>query len=69
MLPLKTLQTARSGPGEINNYWISTATRDHAAIDRITARVEDALAARRQPGDHQERHVQKRDAISRGTPA
>ena len=45
MLPLKTLQTALRSPGEINNYWISTTTQDHAAIDRITARVEDALAA------------------------
>ena len=68
MLPLGTLQSALRSPGEINNYWISTTTRDHATIDRITARVEDALAAGGNPATTMERHVQKRDAIA-GTPA
>jgi putative ABC transport system permease protein len=64
MLPLKTLQTALRSPGEINNYWISTTTQDHAAIDRITARVEDALAAGGNQATTEERYVQKRDAIA-----
>ena len=64
LLPLKTLQTALRSPGEINNYWISTTTRDHGAIDRITARVEDALAASDNQATTEERYVQKRDAIA-----
>jgi putative ABC transport system permease protein len=64
MLPLGTLQSALRSPGEINNYWISTTTRDPATIDRITARVEDALAAGGNQSTTMERHVQKRDAIA-----
>jgi putative ABC transport system permease protein len=64
LLPLGTLQTALRSPGEINNYWISTTTRDHAAIDRITARVQDALAASGNQATTEERYVQKRDAIA-----
>jgi putative ABC transport system permease protein len=64
MLPIGRLQSALRSPGEINNYWISTTTRDHSAIDRITARVEDALAASGNPATTQERYVQKRDAIA-----
>jgi putative ABC transport system permease protein len=64
VLPLRTLQTALRSPGEINNYWISTTTQDHAAIDRITARVEDALAASGNQATTEERYVQRRDAIA-----
>jgi putative ABC transport system permease protein len=64
LLPLGTLQSALHSAGEINNYWISTTTQDHATIDRITARVEDALAAGGNPATTMERHVQKRDAIA-----
>ena len=38
--------------------------QDHATIDRITARVEDALAAGGNQSTTMERHVQKRDAIA-----
>jgi putative ABC transport system permease protein len=64
LLPLKTLQTALRSPGEINNYWISTTTRDHGMIDRVTARVEDALAASGNQATTEERYVQRRDAIA-----
>jgi putative ABC transport system permease protein len=64
LLPLGTLQSVLRSPGEINNYWISTTTQDHATIDRITARVEDALAAGGNQSTTMERHVQKRDAIA-----
>lgn len=64
ILPLGTLQSALRIPGQINNYWISTTTRDHGAIDRITTRVEDALAASGNQSTTQERYVQKRDAIA-----
>jgi putative ABC transport system permease protein len=64
LLPLGTLQAALRSPGEINNYWISTTSRDHAAIDRITTRVEDALAASGNQATTMERYVQKRDAIA-----
>jgi putative ABC transport system permease protein len=64
LLPLGTLQSALRSPGEINNYWISTTSRDHATIDRITARVEDALAAGGNSSTTMERHIQKRDAIA-----
>jgi putative ABC transport system permease protein len=64
LLPLGTLQAALRSPGEINNYWIGTTSRDHAAIDRITTRVEDALAASGNQATTMERYVQKRDAIA-----
>jgi putative ABC transport system permease protein len=64
LLPLGTLQAALGSPGEINNYWISTTTQDHAAIDRITTRVEDALAAGGNQATTMEHYVQKRDAIA-----
>ena len=64
LLPLGTLQSALRTPGEINNYWISTTTQDHPTIDRITARVEDALAASGNQATTAERYVQKRDAIA-----
>src|SRR5512132_324698 len=65
LLPLGTLQSALRSPGEINNYWISSSTQDHSAIDRITARVEDKLAASGNQATTEERYVQKRDAIAR----
>jgi ABC-type lipoprotein release transport system permease subunit len=64
LLPLGTLQSALHSPGEINNYWIRTTSRDHATIDRITTRVEDALAASGNQSTSEERYVQKRDAIA-----
>jgi ABC-type lipoprotein release transport system permease subunit len=64
LLPIGTLQAALRSPGEVNNYWISTTTQDHGAIDRITARVEDALAAGGNQATTEERYVQKRDAIA-----
>jgi putative ABC transport system permease protein len=64
MLPIGTLQAALRSPGEVNNYWISTTTRDPVAIDRITTRIEDALAAGGNPATTMERHIQKRDAIA-----
>lgn len=63
-LPLGTLQTALHTPGEVNSYWISTIPRDHAAIDRITARVEDTLAARGNQPTTIERYIQKRDSVA-----
>jgi putative ABC transport system permease protein len=64
MLPIGTLQSALHSPGEINNYWISTTSQDHATIDRITTRIEDALAASGNQSTTSERYVQKRDAIA-----
>jgi putative ABC transport system permease protein len=64
LLPLGTLQSALRNPGQVNNYWISTTTQDHATIDRITARVEDTLAASGNASTTMERYVQKRDAIA-----
>ena len=64
MLPLRTLQSALRSPGEVNNYWISTTSQDHATIDRITTRIEDKLAAGGNQSTSTERYVQRRDAIS-----
>ncbi len=44
-LPLTALQEALGAPGAVNNQWITTTSDDHDAIDRVTTRVEDALAA------------------------
>jgi putative ABC transport system permease protein len=64
LLPIGTLQAALRSPGEVNNYWIRTTSREPAAIDRITTRIEDALAAGGNPATTMERHIQKRDAIA-----
>ncbi len=64
MLPIGTLQAALRSPGEVNNYWISTTSQDHARIDRITTRIEDALAAGGNQSTTSERYVQRRDAIA-----
>ena len=64
VLPLSTLQAALRTPGEVNNYWISTSSQDHATIDRITTRIEDALAAGGNQSTTSERYIQKRDAVA-----
>jgi putative ABC transport system permease protein len=64
ILPLGTLQSALRSPREVNNYWISTTSRDHATIDRVSRRVEDALAASGNQSTTMERYIQKRDAIA-----
>ena len=63
-LPLGTLQAALRTPGEVNSYWISTTSQDHATIDRITARVEDTLAAAGNQPTTIERYIQKRDSVA-----
>jgi putative ABC transport system permease protein len=63
-LPLGTLQAALHTPGEVNSYWISTISQDHAAIDRVTARVEDTLAAGGNQPTTIERYIQKRDSVA-----
>ena len=45
-MPTATLQGALGTPGLINNYWVTTASEDHALIDRTTTALEDRLAAR-----------------------
>jgi putative ABC transport system permease protein len=62
-MPIGTLQSALGTPGEINNYWIRTTSTDHGAIDRITNRVEDALAASGNQVTTMERYVQQRDNV------
>lgn len=44
-MPVTTLQSALGSPGTVNSYWITTASDDHALIDRVTTRIEDRLAA------------------------
>ena len=43
-VPLKTVQMILHS-SSVNSYFIRTRSADHAAIDRTTTRVEDALAA------------------------
>jgi ABC-type antimicrobial peptide transport system permease subunit len=64
LMPLRGLQSALRSPAEVNNYWISTTSRDHATIDRITTRIEDRLAAGGNASTTMERYVQKRDVIA-----
>jgi putative ABC transport system permease protein len=64
MLPIGTLQAALRSPGEVNNYWISTTSKDHGAIDRITTRIEDTLAASGNASTTNERYIQRRDALA-----
>lgn len=63
-LPLATLQSILHAPGTVNNYWIRTGPKDHAAIDRINARVEDALAASGNQATTTEQYIQKRDNVA-----
>jgi putative ABC transport system permease protein len=44
-VPLKTLQSALGFPEAANSYWLTSTSDDHDAIDRLTTRVEDTLAA------------------------
>jgi hypothetical protein len=63
-MPLGTLQSALQTTGQINNYWIRTSSGNHDAIDRTTARVEDALAAHGSQPTTMEMYVQKRDNVA-----
>lgn len=64
ILPLGTLQSALHTPGQVNNYWISTTSQDHATIDKITTRIEDTLTASGNQSTTSERYIQKRDNIA-----
>jgi putative ABC transport system permease protein len=44
-VPLRTVQQVLHTPDAVNAYWVSTTSADHAQIDAVTARIEDALAA------------------------
>lgn len=44
-MPLRTLQDVLGTPGAVNNVWVRTASQDHAAIDRVSDRLERALGA------------------------
>ena len=45
-VPVSALQSVLGMEGAFNNYFVTTATKDHALIDRTTTRLEDVLAAR-----------------------
>lgn len=63
-LPIGTLQHLLLTPGLVNNAWIRTGPRDHAAIDRISARVEDAMAASGHQVATVERYVSERENVA-----
>jgi putative ABC transport system permease protein len=63
-LPISTLQHLLLIPGRVNNAWIRTGPRDHAAIDRISARVEDAMAASGHQVSSLERYVSERENVA-----
>jgi putative ABC transport system permease protein len=48
-MPIKTLQKALHAPGEINSYWIRSTSPGHAAVDRLSRRLEDTLSAHGTP--------------------
>ncbi|MBJ7328351.1 MAG: ABC transporter permease [Solirubrobacteraceae bacterium] len=62
--PLGTLQSMLRSPGEVNTYWISTTSDDHAAIDRVTTRLEDMLGARGNQVTSMEKYVSERDQVA-----
>jgi putative ABC transport system permease protein len=62
-LPLASLQAVLRSPGEVNSYWIVSASKDHAAIDRLTTRLEDTLARHGTQVTTQEMYVAKRDNV------
>ena len=63
-MPLGALQSILRTPGEVNNYLVHTASQDHAAIDRITTRLEDTLGANGNQLTTLVKYVSRRDAVA-----
>jgi putative ABC transport system permease protein len=62
-LPLASLQTVLRSPGEVNNYWVVSSSKDHAFIDRLTTRLEDTLGAHGAQITTTETYVARRDQV------
>jgi putative ABC transport system permease protein len=62
-MPLPSLQTVLHSPGEVNNYWVVAASKEHAFIDRLTSRLEDTLGAHGTQVTTAEVYVQRRDNV------
>jgi putative ABC transport system permease protein len=62
-LPLASLQTILHSPGEVNNYWVVSTSKDHAFIDRLTTRLEDTLGAHGAQITTMETYIARRDQI------
>jgi putative ABC transport system permease protein len=62
-LPLGSLQTALGATGEVNSYWVVSSSKDHAAIDRLTTRLEDTLGAHGTQITTQETYIARRDNV------
>jgi putative ABC transport system permease protein len=62
-VPLTTMR-AVIGDADGYDYWIRTASDDHAAIDRTTTQVEDRLLAAGYQPDTEITYVAKRDEIA-----
>jgi putative ABC transport system permease protein len=62
-LPLASLQTVLRSPGEVNNYWVVSSSKDHAFIDRLTTRLEDTLGAHGAQITTMETYITRRDQV------
>jgi putative ABC transport system permease protein len=60
-VPLTTARALARDPEKANGYWVRTLSADHAAIDRVATRVEDALVAHGYPTSTEITYVAERD--------
>jgi putative ABC transport system permease protein len=62
-LPLAGLQALLDSPGEVNNYWVVSSSKDHGFIDRLTTRLEDTLGAHGTQITTTDTYVARRDNV------
>jgi putative ABC transport system permease protein len=62
-MPMASLQAVLGAPGEVNNYWIVSSSKDHAFIDRLTTRLEDTLGAHGAQITTMETYVARHDNV------
>jgi putative ABC transport system permease protein len=63
-MPIKALQNALHAPGEVNSYWIRSASPDHTFVDRLSSRLEDSLGAHGTPIATRAWYDQKADNVA-----
>ena len=62
-VPITTLQNVLGVPGMFNNYFVATESKDHAVIDRVTTRLEDALSSSGQQAGTWVNYVKRQENI------
>ena len=60
-VPLTTARALAGGAPTATDYWVRTISADHAAIDRVATRVEDALLVHGYPTSTEITYIAERD--------